>query len=336
MATLSDVARRAGVSLATASRALNGNGNRRVHPDLRDRVLNAAKDLRYRPNVLAQAMARGRSSTVALVVSDIADPYFSELAGGVTEAAKSSDAIVTLSSVGTDVDEKLRVIELLHGQRAQALILAGGTTADEDELQQLREEIANVKESINIRVVAIGLPGLDVHTLRVPNREASAELAQAMLDLGYRRFGLLIGPVGHVTAVNRFEGFRDAVLAGGGEVVCEIQSGFHRNEGYDAMTELLKLEDRPEIVFAPNDVAAAGVIARAREEGLRVPEDIGVCGFDDIEILRDSCPSFTTVKIDLEWMGKRGFELVMENNEDVIEEDVPYEVILRGSTRSLK
>lgn len=336
MATLSDVARQAGVSLATASRALNGNGNRRVHPDLRDRVLDAARELRYRPNVLAQAMARGRSSTVALVVSDIADPFFSELAGGVTAAAKGSDAIVTLSSVGTDVEEKLRVIELLHGQRAQALILAGGTTADEAELQQLRDEIANVKDSINIRVVAIGLPGLDVPTLRVPNREASAELAKAMLGLGYRRFGLLIGPEGHVTAVNRLEGFREAALAGGGEVVCEIQSGFSRDEGYRAMGELLQLDDRPEIVFAPNDVAAAGVIARAREAGLRVPEDIGVCGFDDIAILRDITPAFTTVKIDLAWMGKRGFELVMEDDDEIFEENVPFEVILRGSTRSIR
>lgn len=335
MTTLSDVARAAGVSLATASRALNGSGNRVVHPDLRDRVITAARELNYRPNVLAQAMARGRSSTVALVVSNIADPFFSILAAGVTQAARGSDAIVTLTSAGNTVDERLPVIELLHGQRARAVILAGGLTASREDLERMRESLERVRSDTGLNIVSIGQSGLGVHTLLVPNREASGELAKAMLELGYRRFGLLIGPDGHQTAVDRQEGFRDAVLAGGGEVLCEIKSGFTRDAGFEAMAELLALPQRPEIVFAPNDVAAAGALARAREDGVRVPGDIAVCAFDDIPGLRDLLPSLTTVRIDLEWMGEQGFELAMNSPGDKVEAEVPYEVIVRASTPRL-
>ena len=332
MTTLSDVARRAGVSLATASRALNGSGNRTPHAALVERVLEAARELNYRPNVLAQAMARGRSSTVALVVSDIADPFFSTLAGGVTKAAKGSDAIVTLSSLGTTVEERMPLIDILHGQRARALILAGGMSADAADITHLREAIERVRDDIGMNVVSIGQPGLGVHTLMVPNRRASGDLARAMLELGYRRFGLLIGPVDHVTAIERLEGFREAVLDGGGEVVCEIQSGFTRQSGYDAMTELLERDDRPEIIFAANDLCAAGVLGKAREAGVRVPDDIALCGFDDIVALRDLVPALTTVRIDLDFMGSRGFELVMSTDTDAIVEDVPYEVVIREST----
>ena len=129
--TLSDVAREAGVSLATASRALNGSANRTVGAELRQRVQAAAARLRYSPDGIAQAMARGRTTSLGLVVHDVADPYFAAIAAGVTEAADEAGLMVTLASTRQEPEREVEIVRLLERQRARAVILAGARQGDE-------------------------------------------------------------------------------------------------------------------------------------------------------------------------------------------------------------
>lgn len=337
--TLSDVAREAGVSLATASRAINGSANRTVRSDLRERVLAAAERLRYSPDANAQAMARGRTTALGLIVHDIADPYFSTIASGVTSAAERAGLVVTLASTDRDTVRELAFVELMQRQRARAIIVAGGRFDDDDANGRLAAALAEYR-SRGGGVAVIGQPLLGVDTVTIENRTSTSELARRLYDLGYRRFAVLAGPEGHLTARDRFEGFRDALEVLGAPVAPElvVRGPFTRDGGYDGMTELVgrgALAD-VELVFAVNDVMAVGAMAAARTAGMTVPGDVAIAGFDDIITLRDITPSLTTIRLPLADMGAMVTELALAPAKDeprIV--PVDGEVILRDSTPPL-
>lgn len=337
--TLSDVAREAGVSLATASRAINGSANRTVRADLRDRVLAAAERLRYSPDANAQAMARGRTSSLGLIVHDIADPYFSSIAAGVTQAAESADLAVTLASTQHDPAREPRFVEVLRRQRARAIIVAGGRREDESANTAMRDALADFRRSGGT-VALIGQPLLDVDTVVIANHSSSGALARALHARGYRRFAVLTGPPDHLTARERLDGFTETLAELGCPVPDDalVPSEFTRDGGFEAMGRLLAsplmgTDERPECVFAVNDVMAVGAIAAARAAGVRVPEDVAVAGFDDIVTLRDVTPALTTVRVPLVEIGVAATELALSEPADEPRlVRVDGSVVLREST----
>src|SRR3954468_14203985 len=164
--TLSDVARTAGVSLATASRALNGSADRKVREDLVKRVQWAANELNYSPNAPAQAMARGHTNVVGLIVSDIADPYFSTMAAGVIRQAERHGLLVTMAITQRSPTREIEWVETLHRQRARAVIIAGSRVDDRDALQRLGAEIASFQNSGG-RVAMVSQRRLPVNTVLI-------------------------------------------------------------------------------------------------------------------------------------------------------------------------
>lgn len=332
--TLSQVAREAGVSLATASRAINGSANRTVREDLRERVLEAAERLRYSPDANAQAMARGRTTSLGLIVHDIADPYFSSIASGVTLAAERASLVVTLASTQHDPSREPAFVELLRRQRARAVIVAGGRRDDAALNTEMRAALEDFERSGG-SVAVIGQPLLDVDTVVIANRSGSAALARALHARGYRRFGVLAGPVDHLTARDRREGFAEALTELGRPAAPDavVTCGFTRDGGYEGMTRLLKEGPEVEVVFAVNDVMAVGAIAAARDLGRSVPHDVGVAGFDDITTLRDVTPALTTVRIPLVDVGIAATELALARPADEPRlVHVEGSVVLREST----
>jgi LacI family transcriptional regulator len=310
--TLSQVAREAGVSLATASRAINGSANRTVREDLRERVLAAAERLRYFPDANAQAMARGRTMSLGLIVHDIADPYFSSIAAGVSQAAARADLAVTLASTQHDATLEPRFVELLTRQRARAIIVAGGRLQDDHANERMRRALADFRGSGG-SVALVGQPLLDVDSVVIANRASSADLARALHERGYRRFGVLAGPANHHTARDRHEGFAEALeqLDSPLDPQLVVRSAFTRDGGYEAMRTLLESGTGAECVFAVNDVMAVGAIAAARDLGVTVPVDVAVAGFDDIVTLRDITPALSTVRVPLVDVGVMATELAL-------------------------
>jgi LacI family transcriptional regulator len=310
--TLSQVAREAGVSLATASRAINGSANRTVREDLRERVLAAAERLRYFPDANAQAMARGRTMSLGLIVHDIADPYFSSIAAGVSQAAGRADLAMTLASTQHDATLEPRFVELLTRQRARAIIVAGGRLDDDDVNDRMRRALVDFRQSGG-SVALVGQPLLDVDSVVIANRASSADLARALHERGYRRFGVLAGPANHHTARDRYEGFGEALEELGSPLDPRlvVRSAFTRDGGYEAMRTLLEAGTGVECVFAVNDVMAVGAIAAARDLGVRVPDDVAVAGFDDIVTLRDITPALSTVRVPLVDVGVMATELAL-------------------------
>lgn len=308
--TLSDVAREAGVSLATASRAINGS-SRRVREDLRSRVVEAAGRLNYMANAQAQAMARGRTDVVGLVVHDIADPYFSAIAAGVMRLADRHQLLVTINSTMGRPERELDYLAALRGQRGRAAILAGSRVADPALQEALAQEI-EAFEASGGHVVVIGQQRLPVDTVAIGNRSGARALAEELAKQGLRRFAVLAGPRNLLTPRDRVNGFRDGLAhAGVPGPVAVVHGAFTRDGGYAAMTELLAADVGIDCVFAVADVMAVGAMAACRDHGLSLPEDMAVAGFDDIPTLRDIHPALTTVRLPLEEMGAAALDMAL-------------------------
>jgi LacI family transcriptional regulator len=333
--TLQDVADRAGVSLTTASRVLS-NGPRRVGGQLVGRVLQAVDELGYTANLQARAVATGQSSMVGVVVHDIADPYFSSIAAGLMDVAHPLRLLVCLSSTTEREAGEREYVALMRAQRARAVIIIGSRSDDEIELAALRAEIAAFTSSGG-RVACIGQDLLGIDTILPENAAGAEALAQALVGQGHRTFAVLAGPAGLLTAQDRLDGFLAGLAAS--QVRFDprfiVHGAFTRDGGYEAMSTVLALGgERPDCVFAVNDVMAVGALARARAAGLSVPGDLGLAGFDDITTLRDVYPPLTTVRLPLARMGEMAARLVLTDGSTdhprVV--PVPGEVILRDST----
>lgn len=336
-ATLTDVARVAGVSLATASRAFNGSATRTVGPELRDRVLAAAAQLNYTPDGVAQAMARGRTASVGLVVHDIADPYFSSIAAGVASAAARAHLAVTLATTNFDPDQELALVELLQGHRVRAMILAGGRITGDEGTAELRSALDRYV-ALGGQVAAIGQATLGVDTVVVANHDSAAALARALHARGYRRFALLAGPQAQATARDRRDGFIAGLQSCGVSVdpAAIVPCAFTRDGGYEAVGTLLDSGTDAQLVFAVNDVMAVGAMAAIRDRGMLVPRDIAVAGFDDIPTLRDITPGLSTVHMPLAEMGTAATELALTPPTDEPRlVRVEGTVVLRDSTPDL-
>lgn len=329
MVTLEDVAKQAGVSLATASRVLNGS-TRQVGASLRARVEQAADELGYRANIAAQTLARGASNVIGLVVHDLTDPYFAALADGAMRAAAGENLLVMVGTTHRDPEQEIAYVATLNAQRVRAVLLAGSRVADENVTRRLRDELARYRDSGG-RVAVIGQDLLGVDTVAPANRAGAAALAKELAALGHTRFAVLAGPEHLVTARDRHEGFAGALAELGLPEPRVIHGPFDRDGGYEAAGRT----GEATCVFAVNDVMAVGALASYRDRGVRVPDDVSVAGFDDIATLRDHVPALATVRLPLTDMGARALELALSGDGSPVVEHVTGEVVLRESVRSL-
>ena len=315
--TLEEVARAAGVSLATASRALNGS-TRKVNPEYRERVQAAARALNYSPNLAAQAVAKGGTSTVALVVADISDPYFASIASGVMRAAEERGLIVTIGSTERRHAREAALVRVLRGQRPRSVILVGSRWSPPGSDRGLAEELMAF-EKAGGRVTMVSQPQLPFRTIDIRNREGAAALANQLIKHGYRSAAILTGPTGLLTAQERTLGFADAFAAAGHPIDERwlVAGDFTRDGGFLGAAELRRRGlDEIELLFAVNDVMAVGAMAYLRSTGARLPEDLAVAGFDDISSLRDVVPALTTVSLPLEFIGRRAIELALDDEQN--------------------
>ncbi|MCT9819815.1 LacI family transcriptional regulator [Microbacterium sp. W1N] len=326
--TLHDVADAAGVSLATASRVLNGS-TRNVAGPYRERVEAAAARLGYSANLSAQATARGTSAIVALLVADIADPYFGELAAGVARGADEAGLVVTIATTDRDADRELRLVRALRGQRPRGVILAASRAA-----AQFAPELARELDLIAAaggRVVALGPQADGIRGITLDNRGGAEALGRALADSGYRDAIVLAAAEGIVTSDERVAGFTAGFTAGGGSAPRLHRAGFTRDAGAAAMTAALAEGVAPgTLVFGISDVVAIGAMGALRQAGREVGADVALCGYDDIPTSRDVTPALTTVNIPLEEVGYQALRAAVDP--DWSPAPLPLQVLLRGST----
>ncbi|MCD2189561.1 LacI family DNA-binding transcriptional regulator [Actinomycetospora soli] len=332
--TLADVARESGVSPATASRALHGGGGRVVGQDLRERIVEVARRLHYVPNAHAQALAGGSTATVGLVVHDITDPYFAAIARGVIAVAAERGALVTVGTTFRSMERELEFVRTFRAQRADAIVLAGSGFEDADYRAAMREELDHQRRTGG------GCAVVSEHDLPVPtvlpgNREGAAGLGRALVAMGHRRFAVAGGPPCLTTVRHRIEGFLDA-LAACGVPLCDVElldHPFSEDGGRAAARELLDRGSRATALFCVSDVMALGALDVLAAAGVAVPDDLSVVGYNDVPMMRRLVPAVSTVRLDLEAMGRSAMELAVDHGSaDAPVVRFPAEVVLRAST----
>ena len=288
MATMKDVAQRAGVSPSTVSHVINET--RFVSQQLRDRVLRAMSELNYQPSAVARSLRTKKTQVVALVIPDITNPYFPEVARGVQDVAEETEYSVILCHTDRVRGRELRFLKALRGQWVDGLILNPSEVTSGD-LQDLQDA--------QIPVVLIGSqidhPDLDV--VMVDNVQGAYDAVSHLIDLGHRRIGLVGGPRAASSGEQRFQGYIRALADHDIPVDEEIitEGRFTREGGYESMKRLLALQSPPTAVFASSDVMAIGALMAIQEQGLQVPNDVSLVGFDDIAEASTTTPKLTTV-----------------------------------------
>lgn len=330
-ATLTDVAREAGVSLATASRALNGS-ERKVADALRERVEQAAKDLGYSANVSAQSTARGTSPVIALLVADIADPYFGLIASGVARGADELGLVVTISITERDPEREARIVRALRGQRPKGLILSASRTQDSmaDDTARELAEFAR----FGGRIVTFGPEGADGRHVLIDNRAGAEALGRQMAEIGYRLAIVIAAADGVRTSDDRLAGFQAGFASGGGTLDRVLRGDFRRESGAELMSTALADGVSPgTVVFGMSDVVAIGAMSAIRDAGREVGADIAVCGFDDVPASSDVSPALTTVHVPLSEVGYQAFRAIVDAEWE--QTAMPLEVVVRPSTPGL-
>jgi LacI family transcriptional regulator len=333
--TLAEVAQRAGVSLATASRALNGS-KRGVTAELRARVLAAAAELGYVPNAHAQALARSSTALVGVIVHDVSDPYFSEITRGIQSVAGSAGRLVTFCNSYRDPAREMDYVHLLHAHRVEALIMAGSGLDDRGYSQVLAAQLTSFTASGG-RVAFIGRHNIPGDAVMPDNVGGARAIGRLLAELGHRQIGVIGGPPLVTTSRDRLDGFRSGLRDHGITLApAQIASGdFSRDGGARAAIELIERDPGLTAIFALNDVMAVGALAALRERGIAVPDRIAVVGFDDIPLAADVTPALTTVRVPMIEMGARAMALALEpGGSELRVEHLPTEVVIRASAGS--
>ena len=327
-ATIQDVARRAGVSIATVSRVLN----RSAHPvraEVRARVEAAARELDFRPSSLARGLAGRDTRTLALIVPDIANPYYPRLSRGVEDVASAHDYAVIVCNTDHRPEKLAVYLRLLREKRVDGVLLAGGGQERPAELAELA--------AAGLPVEAIGRQPLEVPSVRIDNLAAGREATAHLIERGCRRIAFVGGPSGHTTAADRREGYRQALVAAGLSPApeLEIQAGLGPEDGLRAASTLLGLPRQPDGVFAFNDNLAIGLIHGLLAAGCGVPDDVAVIGFDDIPLAAYFRPGLSSVAVPAYELGVAATERLLRRlggQPDVETLWLPARVVARESS----
>ena len=324
---IEDVAARAGVSMKTVSRVINGEPN--VREQTRCKVEQTMQQLGYQPNPSARSLAGQRSYAVALAY-DNPSYYQMEIQNGVLEACRAQRYTLMLAPVDRSrPDHADALVALARHQHIDGLLLIPPLTDDDALLRRLDAE--------HIALACIS-PRRQRHWpgVRLEERRAARELVGELVRLGHRRIAHIRGLPGHGATQWRLAGYRDALAAAGiaYDERLVVPGRFDFTSGIEAGERLLGQRRRPSAVFAANDEMAAGVLRSASLRGLGVPADLSICGFDDTLVAQQVSPALATVQQPLQQMGRRALELLLARlraPQPAACETLPYRLLLRGS-----
>ena len=318
-----DVARLAGVSRATVSYVLNGvkEGRVPISDETRQRVLDAIEELGYEPDARAQALRSGNTNTIALIIPDLRNPHFCELATGIEEAARASGYHLLLSSTTLNDEYAVEIFKDLSRRRFDGLILASSFILKSEEAQATLEQI----RKRGLPIVEIS-EHYGVDSIGTDYSEVSREVMFYLLSLGHRRIGLIYGVGGHELAEDRRQPYLAGLEAAGISVdeSLIVECGPTIEDGYQAARKLLALPSRPTAIIAVNDLLSMGAMRAAADAGLRVPNDLSLVGYDDIPMANYLVPRLTTVSKDAHTSGKQAFEILMRRMQN---SDLPRQKI---------
>ncbi|PKN62295.1 MAG: LacI family transcriptional regulator [Deltaproteobacteria bacterium HGW-Deltaproteobacteria-15] len=333
--TMQQIAALAGLSLATVSRTIHSP--HLVKPGTLEQVRRLMAKEGYVYNATAGDFSRRRSSVIGVIIPTTRGAIFANSTQGIQEKAQENGFSLIIGSTGYDAEAELKLLLQFQERRLAGIILTGYGIGRENVIKEL------VKSGIPCVVVWEVLKNSGLSFVGFSNFQAAFSMTDYLAGLNHRRIGLILGPYSRIgRARRRLEGYRSALQKNGlpfdPELVIETMPTL--KDGKESMTRLLSMSDRPTAVFAGSDMLAFGAMSAARERGLRVPDDISVAGFDDIDFAAYSNPPLTTVRVPAREMGERAVSILVEMIEGKSKKDrrveLPTEIVIRESCREWK
>jgi LacI family transcriptional regulator len=327
--SLADVGRKAGVSVATASRVLNGSSHP-VAVATRERVLKAAADLGYSPSALARALVTKRSRIIGVVVGDIVDPYFAEITRGVEDVAAEAGYMTIVCNADRRTERELAQLGLLSDYHAEGAVFAGSGYLSDPLGPALAAAVARARER-GMEVVSAAIRDFEGPSIRSDNHAAAFDLTEYLVSLGHRRIVFIGGPEGLYASRDRLEGFRQAMAAAGlaADLVQEGDFGYDR--GHEATRALVEAGRLPDAVIGANDATAIGALGALRAARVPVPERVSVAGMTDTRLARFS--DMTTVSLPIYEFGAMAARRILgraaEDSPDTV---LAHSVVPRSTT----
>lgn len=326
MSNIRDVARLAGVSVATVSRALSNP--EKVSPESLEKVHKAIAEVNYRPNMLARNFRSARAYAVVVLVPDIANPFYSLFIRALEDRAHQKGYAVLLGDTRGTPERELEYIRRVETRLADGIV-------------QLRPSSEKSQNNIPPDVPCVNACGCEYTTgpaIRIDNRAAARSMVEYLISLGHKRIGVISGLKDNPHAIDRLEGYKEA-LAGAGiafekELIAE--GDFTMWSGLNAAFQFCNMKNRPTAIFSMNDEMAIGAMQTLKNQGIKIPEDISVTGFDDIAYAKYSDPALTTISQPAEEMGKMAMDMLLKviEGEPLSQREcvLPTEFIIRKST----
>ncbi|MCK0471290.1 catabolite control protein A [Halalkalibacter sp. APA_J-10(15)] len=330
--TIYDVAREAGVSMATVSRVVNGNPN--VKPTTRKKVLEAIERLGYRPNAVARGLASKKTTTVGVIIPDISSIFFAELARGIEDIATMYKYNIILCNSDQNKEKEIHLINTLLEKQVDGIVFMGS--------QITEDHVTDFKRSpVPIVLAATFDKELEVPSVNVDYQQAAFDAITHLIENGHKNIGMVTGTLDDpVNGYQKFIGYRRAIEEAGltfNENLVKI-GDYTYDSGIEAMNQFLDSGEKPSAIFVATDEMALGVIHGAQDRGLSIPEDIEVIGFDNTRLATMIRPTLSTVVQPIYDIGAVSMRLLTKymNKEEVSEHTVvlPHRIELRQSTKS--
>ncbi len=329
--TIYDVAREANVSMATVSRVVNGNPN--VKPATRKKVLEVIERLEYRPNAVARGLASKKTTTVGVIIPDIANIFYAELARGIEDIATMYKYNIILSNSDQNVNKELHLLNTMLGKQVDGLIVMSQNITD-DFVQELKRS-----------PVPIVLAGSIEETKTIPSvnidyRQATFDATTYFIEKGHKKIAFAMGPMRDlINHGEKLVGYKQALEEAGLELSDDyvIEGGYTYDSGLEGWQKLKELNDRPTAIVSGDDEMALGVMHGAQDDGLSVPEDIEVITSDNTKLALMVRPQLSSIVQPLYDIGAVSMRLLTKYmNKEKVQENIvvlPHRIELRGSTK---
>ena len=330
MPTIQDVAKHAGVGAITVSRVINNSGY--ISPETRERVERSIAELGYVPNTLARSLRSRRTNTVALIITDITNPFFTTLARGVEDAANRAGYTVIFCNTDESADKEEKYLNVLLQKQVDGLLLVP-TQRSVNTIRQI------MKHGTPVVLLDRRIPDVDVDTVRCDTLDGTYQLTKYLISLGHRQISMMSGAVGVSTADDRVAGYRKALKEHGIAISDGyiIRGEFTPDSGYFMTKQAINLPLRPTALIAANNFITIGAMKALQEVGMEVPEDMALAGFDDLPPAIVTFPFFTVVTQPSYEMGTQAMQLLLKRLNDKQQEEcqeliLPTQLIVRQSS----
>ncbi|RAP74568.1 LacI family DNA-binding transcriptional regulator [Paenibacillus montanisoli] len=318
---IKDVARHAGVSVTTVSRVLNGE--KYVKDDLKLKVNRAIQELGYAPSHIARSLVRNKTNLIGVIVPDITSFFYATILSSIEEAASENDYSLLVCNISEDIDKEYKYLNVFQEMRVEGIIIMH---------EKINEEIRNLIHKMNVPVIFSSVKPIDQQfaSVIVDDYKAAYDATKYLIELGHRDIAFIGGDMRDITSgQNRYSGYRNALTDYGVKIIYEhIRFGDYKvRSGYEQMQELLRAKRRPTAVFAVSDDMALGAMNCIHDQGLQVPADISVMGFDGSQLTELVRPTLTSMEQPIHEMGRVTMKALLQHisSGEFLEEDIIME-----------